>query len=326
MHNLIHLSTNLGRGGVSVLTLSGSNAAISEADKSVSTLSKREQCLKPGELVYGIVRDRRTGSIIDEVVIAAYSDTARIITGHGGSASALALLKFYLDLGFNETDSLPLMKDLPTEISFLNSMLAEAKTERQAITCLKAIRRIKAGDSPCMEEVMNIMRPRTVVLAGAPNAGKSSLLNLLCGYERVLVSDIAGTTRDAVRDYINLGGYFTHIIDTAGFRDEASVSEKEAIRRSREIINTADVILLVLDGSREISSDDRTALEVSLMNEKKAVIPVINKRDLPQIIQPQAFAEQFSLQTPVSLSCTTKEGIETLIGVIVRLLDQNHDG
>ena len=95
----------------------------------------------------------------------------------------------------------------------------------------------------------------TVVLAGKPNAGKSSLLNALAGHEAAIVTDIAGTTRDVLRERIQLDGMPLHIIDTAGLRDSDNSIEKEGIRRAHEEIQKADKILLLID-AREPETED----------------------------------------------------------------------
>lgn len=93
-----------------------------------------------------------------------------------------------------------------------------------------------------------------VVIAGKPNAGKSSLLNALAGYEAAIVTDVAGTTRDVLREHIHIDGLPLHIIDTAGLRETGDIVEKEGIRRAYQEINQADGLLLVYDLSTELST------------------------------------------------------------------------
>jgi len=115
----------------------------------------------------------------------------------------------------------------------------------------------------------------TVVLAGKPNAGKSSLLNALAGHEAAIVSDIAGTTRDVLRERIQLDGMPLHIIDTAGLRESDNVIEKEGVRRAHEEISKADLILLLIDAS-EIEMDDLSAS----LSTNIGIVKVYNKIDL----------------------------------------------
>ncbi|MDO8417802.1 MAG: tRNA uridine-5-carboxymethylaminomethyl(34) synthesis GTPase MnmE [Agitococcus sp.] len=93
-----------------------------------------------------------------------------------------------------------------------------------------------------------------VVIAGKPNAGKSSLLNALAGYEAAIVTDVAGTTRDVLREHIHIDGLPLHIIDTAGLRETGDIVEKEGIRRAYQEIDQADGLLLVYDLSTELST------------------------------------------------------------------------
>src|SRR5690606_28197244 len=89
----------------------------------------------------------------------------------------------------------------------------------------------------------------TVVIAGAPNAGKSSLLNRLAGYEAAIVTDIPGTTRDVLRERIHIDGMPLHVLDTAGLREVGDVVEAEGIRRARAHMSQADLILFVVDAA-----------------------------------------------------------------------------
>lgn len=117
----------------------------------------------------------------------------------------------------------------------------------------------------------------SLAIVGKPNVGKSSLLNVLLKEKRAIVTDIAGTTRDVIEEYINLDGIPVKIIDTAGIRETEDVVEKIGVERSREKINEADLILLVLDTSREIDKEDKEIIEA--IKDKKSVV-LLNKIDL----------------------------------------------
>ena len=97
---------------------------------------------------------------------------------------------------------------------------------------------------------------RTVIL-GKPNAGKSSLMNVLLGEERAIVTDIAGTTRDTLEEHINLQGISLHVVDTAGIRDTEDVVEKIGVNRAMKAAKGADLIIYVADGSRPLDESDR---------------------------------------------------------------------
>jgi tRNA modification GTPase len=147
----------------------------------------------------------------------------------------------------------------------------------------------------------------TVVIAGRPNAGKSSLLNRLAGYDAAIVTAIPGTTRDVLRERIAIDGMPLHIADTAGLRDEADVVEAEGIRRARQEMSRADRILYVVDGERRLDAKD---IEREIMT-LPADIPctlVVNKIDLLGL--PSRYEQS---QPPrLYLSATTGEGVDLL--------------
>ena len=130
-----------------------------------------------------------------------------------------------------------------------------------------------------------------MAIVGRPNVGKSSLLNLLLRKERAIVTDLPGTTRDIIEDYLNINGLPVRIMDTAGIRDSDELVEKEGIRRSLNAINNADFIIALMDGSEPLKDDDFQLLE--LIKGKKAVV-VINKSDLPAKLSLDAIAEKGS--------------------------------
>ena len=119
------------------------------------------------------------------------------------------------------------------------------------------------------------------VIVGKPNVGKSSLLNSILGENRAIVTDIAGTTRDVIEEFVNIKGIPLKIVDTAGIRETEDVVEKIGVEKSRESFSTADLVIMVLDASRKLSEEDMEILE-SLKNKKTIVL--LNKMDLePQI-------------------------------------------
>ncbi|CAN5224520.1 tRNA uridine-5-carboxymethylaminomethyl(34) synthesis GTPase MnmE [soil metagenome] len=159
----------------------------------------------------------------------------------------------------------------------------------------------------------------TVVIAGPPNAGKSSLLNCLSGQDAAIVTDIPGTTRDVLREYIHIDGMPLHIIDTAGLRTSEDVIEQEGIRRSWREIEKADHILLVVDSqtyspTMPINLDMLSALfsdseDLSRLIKEKPLTLVHNKIDLLKDYSP---TENISAYTSIKLSAKTGEGIERL--------------
>ncbi len=145
-----------------------------------------------------------------------------------------------------------------------------------------------------------------LAILGRPNVGKSSLLNRLLGYDRAIVADLAGTTRDVVEAELAIDGIRFMIQDTAGIRTPGDAIEAQGVARSRVAAAGADVILLVLDGSTPLRDDDRT-----LLADHPNALVVLNKQDLGQA--PLAAADLQRLHTrPIAVSATTGTGIEQL--------------
>lgn len=148
----------------------------------------------------------------------------------------------------------------------------------------------------------------TVALIGEPNAGKSSLLNALAGRDSAIVTDIPGTTRDVLRETLSLDGLPVHIADTAGLREATDVVEAEGIRRAREALATADVALLIIDGSRPEADQLRLRQEVP---EGVRCIEVVNKSDLSGQ-SPSVDAARWR----VTLSARERLGLNGLVGLL----------
>lgn len=140
-------------------------------------------------------------------------------------------------------------------------------------------------------------------IAGRPNVGKSSLMNALAGYDRAIVSDVAGTTRDTLEVCADIGGLPVTLTDTAGIRETDDRVEKLGVERSRREIESAPVIIVLLDGSEPLTGEDRSVL--ALARESGArVVTAVNKRDLPPAFDPPGGA--------IGISCRTLEGIDAL--------------
>lgn len=149
-------------------------------------------------------------------------------------------------------------------------------------------------------------------IVGKPNAGKSSLLNILVGEERAIVTEIAGTTRDILQEQIQIGGIGLNVIDTAGIRDTEDIVEKIGVNKSREYIEKADLIIYVVDSSTELDENDQEIIEA--IQNKKAIV-LLNKSDLDA--KTDASILQTQLNKPIlSISAKNNTGIhelETLI-------------
>ncbi len=148
---------------------------------------------------------------------------------------------------------------------------------------------------------------QTVIL-GKPNAGKSSLLNLLIGENRAIVTDIAGTTRDILEEYITLHGISLKIIDTAGIRETKDIVEKIGVDRAREIAQNADLILYVVDSSVPLDENDEEIM--AMLTGKKAII-LYNKTDLTPVIRPELLKEKTG-HPVIPISAKEEKGIMEL--------------
>ena len=146
------------------------------------------------------------------------------------------------------------------------------------------------------------------VLLGKPNAGKSSLLNALLGYDRAIVTDIAGTTRDTVEEKVTVGGVLLRLIDTAGIRDGGDAVESMGVERSRAAAKQASLALLVLDGSTPLTDADREAMD--LARQAPNLLVAVNKSDLPRAVDIGRLADEFD--NVVSLSARSGEGVSVL--------------
>ncbi len=157
---------------------------------------------------------------------------------------------------------------------------------------------------------------RTVIV-GKPNAGKSSLMNVLVGKERAIVTNVPGTTRDALEEQVNLEGITLNIVDTAGIRKTEDMVEKIGVEKTKEYAKQADLIIYVVDASVDLDKDDQDILEI-LKDHK--VIVLLNKSDLSQKISEENFRDKIyenslSLQI-ISFSAKEETGIKELKEVI----------
>lgn len=153
-----------------------------------------------------------------------------------------------------------------------------------------------------------------VAIAGVANVGKSLLLNRILGEERAIVTAIPGTTRDYLSGEVSLSGILVKVTDTAGLRETADPVEREGVRRSRAVISAADLVLFVLDGSREAGAADAEAYREV---EERPHLLVVNKRDLRCVEDGARFAGTGRKET-VPTSAKTGEGLDALLRAVAR--------
>lgn len=146
----------------------------------------------------------------------------------------------------------------------------------------------------------------SMVIVGKPNVGKSSLLNALLNEKRAIVTDIAGTTRDVIEEYINLEGIPVRLVDTAGIRETEDVVEKIGVEKSKEKINEADLVIFMLDVSRELDEED---IEIIDYIKDRKYIVLLNKVDLAKKFKSSKIEE---LKNKIEISAKTGFGIQSL--------------
>ena len=207
---------------------------------------------------------------------------------------ALTHLRIYVEAAIDFPDE---------EIDFLSDGKIEAQLDG-VITDLNQVRQ-EARQGSLLREGMK------VVIAGRPNAGKSSLLNALAGREAAIVTDIAGTTRDVLREHIHIDGMPLHIIDTAGLREASDEVERIGIERAWQEIELADHVLFMVDGTTTAETDPQ-AIWPEFIARLPAAMPVTVIRNKADVTGEAAGADTASHHTLIRLSARSGAGVETL--------------
>jgi tRNA modification GTPase len=259
----------------------------------------------------------------DEVILAACGETLEIHC-HGGRRVVRWVIEQFLALGCNEREASPsgsLLKllshapTLRTASILLDQLHGAFDTEVRRI--LGLIDADPGTDPGELGEVRkfapvgrHLIEPWKVVVAGPPNVGKSSLVNALAGYQRAVVSEVAGTTRDAVTVPLAFDGWPVELTDTAGLRDAEGL-EAAGIDRAKRVLAEADVVLWVLDGS------DPNPVWADVDIPAPRILAVINKADLPNAWSRDDVGDAWGI---LHVSAATGAGIPVLVAEIVRRL------
>lgn len=156
----------------------------------------------------------------------------------------------------------------------------------------------------------------SAVIAGKPNAGKSTLMNLLAGYDRSIVTETAGTTRDVVEETVSFGGITLRLADTAGLRDAADAAERIGVEKARGMAKNAGVILAVFDASRPLTAEDE---ELCALCSGRPAVAVINKTDLPRMLDAELIKGKFCHTAEVC--ARTGRGADALAAALRAALD-----
>lgn len=209
-------------------------------------------------------------------------------------------------------DLLDIMSDIEATIDYPEYDIEEVTNNRAINELGSILEKLKALEKSF--ETGKILKEgiKTIII-GKPNAGKSSLLNLVLDEERAIVSDIAGTTRDTIEEYINLKGIPLKLIDTAGIRDTSDKIEEIGVNKSIDLINKADLIISIFDNSKELEKEDYKILE--LIKNKNSII-VLNKNDLGKHVLDDK-EEILNLKIPIiKMSAKLGDGIQELYDAI----------
>ena len=162
-----------------------------------------------------------------------------------------------------------------------------------------------------------LMQGFKVAIIGKPNVGKSSLLNALLNYNRAIVSDIAGTTRDTIEEQVRVGSHLIRIVDTAGIRESSDEIERIGIERSLEAIEDSDIVIVLFDGSRVMDAEDKQILSLIERDaEDKEILFVKNKIDLEPLFQMK--------EREFDLELNSKESVAPLIDALKSIMDKNN--
>lgn len=365
------VSTPVGVGGISVIRMSGEDAAVI-ANR---VFKGADLTAVPSHTVhYGHITDK-DGRVIDEVLVTVMlapktftRENVVEIGCHGGSAVTAAVLRAVISAGaypaepgeftkrafmngrmdLSQAEAVIDMINAKNElarrnaVSQLGGRLSEKiKAVRDALINLSARMQvlidypdeeledittadIEAECRACREKIEKLLKSadsgrllregiRTVI-AGKPNVGKSSLLNYLMDEDRAIVTDIAGTTRDALEESISIRGIPLLLVDTAGIRDTEDTVERIGVERSKRYLDTADLVLVVLDASAPPDENDMEVLKAS--EEKKRII-LFNKTDISDT--GKYYGAMPELEGAIGISAKTGEGIDELADEIERL-------
>ena len=223
--------------------------------------------------------------------------------------------------GLISKEIVDLRESLISTIAHIEATVDYPEDDLEEVTADMAIRDLEVVRShikkliDTAEEGKILREGLSTVIVGKPNVGKSSLLNALTKENRAIVTDIPGTTRDVIEEYINIAGVPIKIVDTAGIRETDDIVEKIGVERSRQKIEEADLIILILDSSRELSDEDKEI--INHIKDKKHII-LLNKNDLNSKIKKDELVDLNSSNI-FSISAKTGEGINDVKNTIKEL-------
>ena len=287
-----------------------SNLIIDELLKAGARLAK------PGEFSKGAFLN-------DKMDLAKASSIQSLITAR--SKDALKILTYQMQGSLSEFVN-SLRSELVKTLAYTEVCIDYAE-EDLPTDILEKINTLLGKNYKKLDEIVTISKQRKgliegfkVAIIGKPNVGKSSILNALLSYDRAIISNEAGTTRDSIEESLMLGSHLVRIIDTAGIREGVSNIEKIGIETAIKKANEADIILAVFDSSAKFDDEDKVILEICTGLEKndKKIFYILNKSDLIQ---------KFDKKLNKPLKISAKEGIRLVTDELKNYLDtKNYDG
>ena len=210
------------------------------------------------------------------------------------------------------------IKEIREEIIYHTAFIETALDDPEHISVDGYGEKLKVTVDKLLEELEELLKSSDngriikegikTVIVGKPNAGKSSLLNVLVGEDRAIVTDIAGTTRDVLEESIQLQGISLNIMDTAGIRDTDDIVEKIGVDKAKNYANEADLIIYVVDASRELDANDFDIMQ--MIQDKKAVI-LLNKSDLTTVVT-EEMVKKYIEKPILQISAKEESGIKEL--------------
>jgi len=253
--------------------------------------------------------DLAQAEAVIEIIRAKTDASLRMALGHlaGALSEKIGILRFEI---------LGMIANLEATIDFPEEDIEEltAQQVKTAVTLILA----EVDHLLATKETGRILREGLeTVIIGKPNVGKSSLLNALLKEKRAIVTDVPGTTRDIIEEFINLRGVPLKIVDTAGIRETADIVERLGVEKAREYITTADLILVLLDASLPLSVEDREVL--ALLAEREAIV-LVNKSDLPTLLDMDEVYTYISDRKVVKISVIEGSGLAELEQMIVDMV------
>lgn len=250
--------------------------------------------------------DLTEAEAVIDIIEAATAETAVNAAGQLGGALSRRAEQVY--------------SDVVDIISHFDAVLDYPDEDIEPFELANYASRLDAGASELRELLASFERGRVMregvraAIVGRPNAGKSSLLNAILGYDRAIVTAQPGTTRDTIEEKALLGGVLLRLTDTAGLREAADEAEREGVRRAFAAAEGAELAIAVFDGSELLSDADAETLAAA--RAAKRAIGVVNKADLPRALDA---AELTGFDAVVSLSARTGKGLEALASAVAEL-------